>query len=93
VKRRGGLPLNILITLCRTSAGKTLKGVRNNGHRVDYSFYESFVFTLGKALMQDLKKTFDAVIGSYMLALRSASSGFHRHRKALSQRNNLMPRM
>jgi hypothetical protein len=45
VKRRGGQPLNILITLCRASAGKTLKGVRNNEQPVEYSFYESFVRT------------------------------------------------
>jgi hypothetical protein len=40
-----GQPLNILITLCRTSAGKTLKAVRNNERHADYSFCESFVRT------------------------------------------------
>jgi hypothetical protein len=46
VKRRIGLArrvLNILITLCRVSAGKTLKAVRNNEHPIHHSIYESFV--------------------------------------------------
>ncbi|MBN3836981.1 hypothetical protein [Burkholderia sp. Ac-20344] len=43
---------------------------------------------LGKALMQHRKKTFDAVFGSYMLALRLASSSIHRQQKTLLQRKN-----